>query len=116
MFLLFFIDYFNINTMPYYQKHIFLCNNVKEGERKCCSQGCSNDMRLYLKNKLKVLGMLGEGKVRVSASGCMGRCKVGPAMVIYPQGLWYTYHSEQDIDEILKKSILQDSLVERLLI
>ena len=100
--------------MSYYQKHIFICNNVKSDGRKCCSQGCSNDMILYLKKKLKELNLLGEGKMRVSPSGCMGRCKVGPVLVISPQGLWYSYHSEHDIDEILAKSILQNEVVERL--
>jgi len=102
--------------MSYYQKHIFLCNNIKANERKCCGQACSNEMRLYLKNKLKELNLLGQGKVRVSAAGCMGRCTDGPALVIYPQGLWYTYHSEQDLDDILNTSILADEVVDRLLI
>ncbi len=73
-------------------------------------------MQKYLKNQLKQLNLLGVGKVRVSLSGCLGRCKEGPAMVIYPNGLWYTYNNEQDMDEILEKSVLGDDVVERLLL
>ncbi len=35
-------------------------------------------------------------------------------MVIYPEGVWYTYQNEADIDEILEKHILQGQIVERL--
>jgi hypothetical protein len=27
--------------------------------------------------------------VRVNMAGCLDRCEFGPAMVIYPEGIWY---------------------------
>ena len=37
-------------------------------------------------------------------------------MVIYPEGTWYTYIDETDIDEIVEKHLAQGEIVERLLI
>lgn len=102
--------------MSYYQKHIFFCTNVKPDNRKCCSQGNATAMQHHAKEKLKQLGLHGEGKVRVSSAGCLGRCQQGPAMVIYPEGTWYTYSSIADIDEIIESHVLNGVPVERLLL
>ena len=35
-------------------------------------------------------------------------------MVIYPEGVWYKFESEEDIDEILRTHIIAGQRVERL--
>lgn len=37
-------------------------------------------------------------------------------MVIYPEGVWYTYSNESDIDEILRYHVIRGERVERLLL
>jgi (2Fe-2S) ferredoxin len=37
-------------------------------------------------------------------------------MVIYPEGVWYTYHNREDIDEILQTHVVEGGRVERLLL
>ena len=49
-------------------------------------------------------------------AGCLGRCDVGPVIVVYPQETWYTYIDEEDIDEIIESHLKNDKIVERLLI
>ncbi len=49
-------------------------------------------------------------------AGCLDRCEQGPVVVIYPEGTWYTYLDESDIDEIVEKHLVQGEIVERLLI
>ena len=66
--------------------------------------------------KLLALDLHGQGKFRVSKSGCLGRCISGPALVIYPEGMWYTYSSFADIDEIIATYLVAGDVVERLLI
>ncbi len=102
--------------MAYYQKHVFFCTNQREAGKKCCGDGAAADMRLYAKTLLKGLGETGKGKVRISQSGCLGRCSEGPLLIIYPDGLWYTYHSQDDVEEILKEEILHNRRVGRLLL
>jgi len=44
----------------------------------------------------------------------MERCELGPCLVIYPQGTWYGYNSQQDIDEIIDRHVVGGEIVERL--
>ncbi len=55
-------------------------------------------------------------RTRVNASKCLDRCELGPTMVIYPEGVWYTYRSEADIDEILQTHVIGGGRVERLML
>jgi (2Fe-2S) ferredoxin len=56
----------------------------------------------------------GKGKVRVNKAGCMDRCEEGPVLVIYPEGVWYTYKTEEDIEEIIREHLQGGRIVERL--
>lgn len=51
---------------------------------------------------------------RVNSAGCLGKCKYGPVMVIYPQGTWYGGFDENNLKEIISESILNDRVIERL--
>ena len=59
---------------------------------------------------------MGLDDIRVNNAGCLERCELGPAMVVYPEGIWYHYENTNDIDEILEKHIVQGNPVERLLL
>jgi (2Fe-2S) ferredoxin len=37
-------------------------------------------------------------------------------MVIYPEGVWYSYHSQADVDEILQTHLIEGRRVERLML
>lgn len=99
--------------MPYYQQHIFLCINQRENDEDCCAKRGSKPLLDYLKMKIKKLG---EKKIRVSSAGCLGRCKQGPVLVIYPEGIWYHCATLQDVDEIIEKQIVKKQTVARLLL
>lgn len=102
--------------MSYYKHHIFFCTNLRDADKRCCEQGGGTDMCTYAKDKLKKLDLYGAGKVRVSSSGCMGRCKLGPVLVIYPEQIWYSYASTDDIDEIIHSHIIRGLPVKRLIL
>lgn len=101
--------------MTFFKKHIFFCLNQRSNDKKCCNDAGATDMLLYTKQKIKELGLHGAGGVRVNRAGCLGRCKIGPNILIYPEGVWYTYQNESDIDEIIQSHIVEGKLVERLL-
>lgn len=100
--------------MSYYRQHVFMCTNLRQNGKQCCGDAGAEALRAYAKKKLKALGEAGEGRCRINSAGCLDRCSEGPVMVIYPEGVWYTYHNETDIDEILKKYVLEGQIVERL--
>ena len=62
-------------------------------------------LRLYMKEKIKLLGVKG---LRVNSSGCLNRCKKGPLMVIYPEGVWLKVTNKKDIDLIIEEHIKKD--------
>ena len=102
--------------MSYYHRHIFFCINDRgsDSDRSSCNQCGSAEIREYAKKKIKGLGMSGPGKIRVNKSLCMDRCEEGPICVVYPEGIWYTYVDESDIDEIIESHLLNGKPVERL--
>jgi (2Fe-2S) ferredoxin len=58
--------------------------------------------------------MAGAGNVCINQSGCLDRCDEGPCIVVYPEGVWYTYVDETDIDEIIEEHVRRGRVVERL--
>ena len=100
----------------FYRKHLFFCTNLAVGGKKCCQQADAQSMRQCAKRIIKERGLAGKGNVRVSSSGCMGRCKDGPVLVVYPDGVWYTYADEGDMLEIIESHIEGGHVVKRLLI
>jgi len=96
--------------MNYYTRHIFFCNNVRKDGKACCSQ----QMYRYAKDKCRDAGQMGEGKIGISESRCLGRCENGPVAVVYPDNVWYQYIDEEDIDEIINEHLIAGKPVERL--
>lgn len=67
-----------------------------------------------MKARAKEMGL--EPNIRINSAGCLERCELGPAMVIYPEGIWYTYQTKEDIDEILQTHVAGGGRVERLML
>lgn len=82
---------------------MFICTNQKSNDKPCCANHNSIAISEYAKNRAKELGLTKELQFKVSTSGCMGRCSDGPVLVIYPEGIWYSYQNTDDIDNILTK-------------
>jgi len=99
---------------PYYRYHMFFCINRREDGKPCCAERGSQEMRDYVKERVKSLHLNGKGKVRVNNAGCLDRCDEGPVIVIYPQGTWYTYVDQHDLDEIVERHLIHGEIVERL--
>ncbi len=102
--------------MSYYERHVFFCTNDRGAgaERPSCNRCGSAEMRDYAKQRMKELGLTGAGKVRVNKAGCLDRCEEGPVCVVYPEGVWYTYVDETDVDEIIESHLVGGKPVERL--
>ncbi len=99
----------------YYRRHVFCCTNVRpEGHpRGCCAEKGSDELRAYMKKQAKALGLK---DVRINSAGCLDRCELGPTLVIYPEGVWYSYRSREDVDEILRVHVKEGGRVARLML
>ena len=102
--------------VPYYQRHIFFCLNDRENGEKSCAHNGAQKAFDHCKSRVKKAGLAGPGMVRVNKSGCLDRCQGGPVAVVYPEGVWYTYVDESDIDEIVESHLERGEVVTRLLL
>ena len=102
--------------MSYFERHVFFCLNERtDGSASCSQQGAQAGFD-RCKARVKAAGLSGPGQVRVNKSGCLDRCAGGPVAVVYPEGVWYTFVDESDIDEIVDSHLKQGLVVERLLL
>ncbi|HMV53864.1 MAG TPA: NAD(P)H-dependent oxidoreductase subunit E [Rhodocyclaceae bacterium] len=100
--------------MSHFKYHVFFCCNQREAGETCCNNHGATDIRGYAKDRVKALKLNGEGKVRINSAGCLDRCDNGPVLVVYPEGVWYTYVDKSDIDEIVDEHLMHGRVVERL--
>jgi (2Fe-2S) ferredoxin len=100
---------------PYYEAHVFSCINQRAAghPRGCCQEKGAVTLRNYLKARAKEAGL---SRVRINAAQCLDRCELGPVLVIYPEGVWYTYQTKEDVDEILQTHLIGGEIVDRLLL
>jgi (2Fe-2S) ferredoxin len=101
-------------SVDYYRYHVFFCVNERADGSACCQRFEAQAMRDYAKQRSKSLGLAGKGGVRINTAGCLDRCDEGPVIVVYPEGVWYTYVDREDIDEILQEHLVHGRVVERL--
>ena len=101
---------------PYYRSHLFFCTHRRseEYQRRGCGQFDAEALAKGLKEVLKARGLSKE--VRVNMAGCLHRCRHEPVLVIYPEGVWYSYAGEADLLEILETHVIGGGRVERLLL
>ncbi|MBI2412239.1 MAG: (2Fe-2S) ferredoxin domain-containing protein [Deltaproteobacteria bacterium] len=99
--------------MKPYRLHIFVCQG-----KRCAAKG-SEELLDTLKDRIKREEIK---DVKVSKSGCMKVCKetetegeYSPAVVIYPEGIWYRKVTVADLDDIIEKHVKKGEVVERLL-
>jgi (2Fe-2S) ferredoxin len=102
--------------MAYYKHHVFFCTNKRTDGRACCQDHNAQELRDYLKKKVKEAKLAGPGGVRINNAGCLDRCGQGPVLVIYPEETWYQYKTKEDIDEIFEQQIRKNMVVTRLVI
>lgn len=76
----------------------------------------STQMAQYARDWLLKQNIYGPGKMRVSQSGCLGRCESGPCLVIYPDNTWYRYQTETDVERILSSQLQADVFISDLLL
>ena len=91
--------------MGYYEKHIFVCENVRDPDHQLPSCGGRGAVEITTALKKKCLQAELKGKVRVNKAGCLGQCHKGPVFVVYPQNTWHEKVTLNEVDDIFDKHI-----------
>ena len=83
----------------------------------CGGTGCTSSYSLQiaekLKEELKEKGL--DKEVNVITTGCFGLCALGPIMVVYPEGSFYSMVKLEDVPEIVEEHLNKGRIVTRLL-
>ena len=86
--------------------HVLVC-----GGTGCTSSG-SAKIREVLQSEIDKAGLTEE--VKVVQTGCFGLCALGPVMIIYPEGTFYSRVTAEDVPEIVEEHLVKGRLVQRL--
>ncbi len=88
------------------RSHVLIC-----GGTGCTSSGSKVLMSTF-ESEIEKNGLAEE--VKVVQTGCFGLCALGPVVIIYPEGTFYSRVQEDDVAEIVSEHLLKGRLVDRL--
>ena len=89
------------------RSHVLIC-----GGTGCTSSG-SRKIREKLEKEIEAQGLADE--IKVVQTGCFGLCALGPIMIVYPEGTFYSQVKESDVEEIVTEHLLKGRPVQRLI-
>ena len=100
--------------MNKFKKHIFICENIREksNPKQSCGRLGGTENRQKFKKRLRDLELT--QKIRANGAGCLGACKNGPVVVVYPEGTWYGNVKLDDVEEIIQSDLINNEIVKRL--
>jgi len=87
--------------------HVLCC-----GGTGCTSSGCEEIIK-EMEFQLKENGL--DQEIKVIKTGCFGLCALGPIVIVYPEGAFYSMVKKEDVKEIVEEHILKGRIVKRLL-
>ncbi len=95
-----------------YKKHVFICTNQKEAPKKSCGEAHGLALVDAFKLALKERDLAVD--IRAQKTGCLDVCGRGPALVVYPEGIFYGNVQLSDVAEIVESHLVNNQPVERL--
>ena len=90
-----------------YRSNVLVCGGTG------CSSSNSQEIMRRLEEEIKKKGL--EKEVNVVCTGCFGLCSLGPVVIVYPEGSFYSKVTLADIPEIVEEHLLKGRIVKRLL-
>ncbi len=90
-----------------FRSHILVC-----GGTGCTSSGSARIVTSF-ETELKNAGL--DQEIKVIKTGCFGLCALGPIVVVYPEGAFYSQVKPEDVPEIVEEHLLKGRIVKRLL-
>ena len=88
------------------RSHVLVC-----GGTGCTSSGSQAVQKAFTEN-IEAFGLAEE--VKLVQTGCFGLCALGPVVIIYPDGTFYSRVTPEDVKEIVEEHLLKGRVVERL--
>ena len=82
----------------------------------CGGTGCTSSRSMVIAEKLneELKARELENEIKVVTTGCFGLCALGPIMIVYPDGTFYSRVTEDDVQEIVEEHLIKGRVVQRL--
>lgn len=90
-----------------YRSHVLVCGGTG------CTSSNSEKIIEALEENIALKGL--ENEIKVVKTGCFGLCALGPIMIVYPEGCFYSQVKVEDVPEIVEEHLLKGRVVKRLL-
>ena len=90
-----------------YRSHVLVCGGTG------CTSSNSPAIIEALEKEIAAKGLADE--IKVVRTGCFGLCALGPIMIVYPEGCFYSQVKVSDVPEIVEEHLLKGRIVKRLL-
>ena len=90
-----------------YRSHVLICGGTG------CTSSNSQKIIEAMEKEIAAQGLAEE--VKVVRTGCFGLCALGPIMIVYPEGCFYSRVTVEDVPEIVSEHLLKGGRVDRLL-
>ncbi len=83
----------------------------------CGGTGCtsSNSAKIIEEFEANLAAKGLQDEIKVVRTGCFGLCALGPIVIVYPEGAFYTLVKPEDVSEIVEEHLLKGRIVKRLL-
>jgi len=97
------------------KRHFFVCTNRRpEGAPKpSCAANRSEDVLFALREEREKRGLSAD--IFITATGCLGPCPAGGcSLVVYPEGIWYSNVTPEDVPELVERHMIDGEPVDRL--
>ncbi|MGI8813499.1 MAG: (2Fe-2S) ferredoxin domain-containing protein [Pyrinomonadaceae bacterium] len=99
--------------------HVFVCNG-----KSCSAVGAAEVKAAFerelLAKKLRYgkesKGRNPNGTILLTDCGSVGFCSIGPAVLVYPENVWYAQVTPEDVPEIIEEHLEKGRVVERLMV
>jgi len=98
--------------MEPFRFHVFVCDQQKPEGVPCCSARGSGKVLDALRRQVNARGL--EDEVQITSCGSLGLCEHGPNLIVYPEGIWYSGVTPEDVAEIVGSHFQEGNPVERL--
>ncbi len=90
-----------------YRSHVLVCGGAG------CTSSHSEEIIKALEEQIAAKGLADE--IKVIKTGCFGLCAIGPIMIVYPEGSFYSEVKVEDVPEIVEEHLVKGHIVKRLL-
>ena len=90
-----------------YEKHVLVCGGTG------CTSGNSRKILDEFRKEIDEKGL--SGKINLVMTGCFGLCALGPVVIVYPEGAFYSQVKLEHVPEIVDQHLIGGEVVTRLL-